>query len=602
MPIVGLSDFGEVVRANSDDSGCYGPGGIYHEKQVGALCGLHSVNNILQGPHYTVQDLRAVAQELDRREREITDGQGLDYGNACADGFYNVQVIQVVVSRAGCDMVPLKELPAETRRWQRRGTDIAKEKAFILNKHKHWFALRRIGKEWFDLNSCLSAPSHYTKSDLRSHIAEAMGEGYAVFVVRGIFPSCELEYDRKKLREAVKGCQDTKSDEDLHQHHWFLLVFVHFFGALQFDSFAPAVRRVQDNFRRRSFSELRRKKLEHLDRISSASTVLPSNKEAPEKPEQPEQLLRQRWPVFTLAQSFVAFGMCLSFSMLPPLGEERNDLVREEERGLESILPGKTTLVVHRDCQDHRAEVWRWLSYQFTHGSVSDAGMSVVLILAAGISLEGFWGPLWTALFFNVGVLAGACCHMVVNTHSASLTGMSAGCYSLVGVHLADLLLNWQSRRFGKLKLLLGLVLASVDQTHALARTSATFDVWAASASVQGGGCLAGFFLGAAVGPNCLSRRAEKALLFTIALSSLPFIAFCAFWIAQWPPRSLWYSTPWCWVRQVYNSSLFNGDLTWHCIRCEDEACIQRWSTQRRIAAVDFNACNQHYGWYDLEI
>merc|ERR1719230_2428393 len=84
--------------------------------------------------------------------------------------------------------------------------DTAKELAFILNKQEHWFSLRRIGREWFDLNSCLKTPRHYTDADVRFHISDAVKEGYSVFVVRGNFPRCALEEDSKKLVEAVQGC------------------------------------------------------------------------------------------------------------------------------------------------------------------------------------------------------------------------------------------------------------------------------------------------------------------------------------------------------------------------------------------------------------
>merc|ERR1719476_1118390 len=89
---------------------------------------------------------------------------------------------------------------------QDRKTDFSKYQAFILNKQEHWFALRRLGREWFDLNSCLKTPRHYNDSDVRFHISDAVKEGYSVFVVTGDFPRSALEEDHKKLVEAVQGC------------------------------------------------------------------------------------------------------------------------------------------------------------------------------------------------------------------------------------------------------------------------------------------------------------------------------------------------------------------------------------------------------------
>merc|ERR1719473_1093118 len=109
--------------------------------------------------------------------------------------------MQAVLTRAGYTMAPIggdDGLPASA--------DTAKETAFILNKREHWFSLRRIGMEWFDLNSCMRTPQHYTAADVRFHIRDAIQQGYSVFVVRGAFPKCALEEDSKKLIEAVQGC------------------------------------------------------------------------------------------------------------------------------------------------------------------------------------------------------------------------------------------------------------------------------------------------------------------------------------------------------------------------------------------------------------
>lgn len=205
MPIVGLSNF----QSASDGDGAsgeklppWGPGGIYHEKQVGSLCAVHCVNNMLQGPLFDHGDFEDVALELDRKERQLLEGgQGLDYGNARADGFFNVQVINAVLTNAGYSMELVDREAVVNAR-----VDTAKELAFILNKREHWFCLRRLGREWFDLNSCLKTPRHYTDADVRFHIRDAVKEGYSVFVVRGDFPKSALEEDSKKLVEAVQGC------------------------------------------------------------------------------------------------------------------------------------------------------------------------------------------------------------------------------------------------------------------------------------------------------------------------------------------------------------------------------------------------------------
>jgi hypothetical protein len=98
--------------------------------------------------------------------------------------------------------------PLTLKDLDQKGNDAAMETAYILNKREHWFALRRFGDpgEWFDLNSCMEKPFHYTFADLRFHIGDAVKEGYTVFRVRGPFPEAALEKDYKKLLEAIQGC------------------------------------------------------------------------------------------------------------------------------------------------------------------------------------------------------------------------------------------------------------------------------------------------------------------------------------------------------------------------------------------------------------
>lgn len=204
MPIVGISDFASAPDgdgASGEQLPPHGPGGIYHEKQVAAMCAVHCVNNMLQGPMFEYGDFGRVAQELDAAERRLTGGSGLDYGNMRIDGFFNVQVMQKVLNRSGYEMQALTGEAGKTAQ-----ADTAKEVAFILNKREHWFSLRRIGREWFDLNSCMRTPRHYTDSDVRFHISDAVKEGYMVFVVRGNFPRTALEEDPQKLVEAIQGC------------------------------------------------------------------------------------------------------------------------------------------------------------------------------------------------------------------------------------------------------------------------------------------------------------------------------------------------------------------------------------------------------------
>ncbi|GFH25868.1 uncharacterized protein HaLaN_30004, partial [Haematococcus lacustris] len=55
---------------------------LYHEKQVAALCGVHCLNTLLQGPYFSELDLAQIGQELDRLESELLLGGAKAAGEA----------------------------------------------------------------------------------------------------------------------------------------------------------------------------------------------------------------------------------------------------------------------------------------------------------------------------------------------------------------------------------------------------------------------------------------------------------------------------------------------------------------------------------------
>lgn len=74
---------------------------LYHEKQVAALCGVHCINTLLQGPYFSEIDLAQIAHQLDELERAVmAEGGGAEYqqflneasGNVAMDGMFSIQV------------------------------------------------------------------------------------------------------------------------------------------------------------------------------------------------------------------------------------------------------------------------------------------------------------------------------------------------------------------------------------------------------------------------------------------------------------------------------------------------------------------------------
>lgn len=54
---------------------------------------------------------------------------------------------------------------------------------------EHWFTLRKISEEWWNLNSLLPAPQYLSDTYLSLFLAQLREEGYSIFVVQGMLPS-----------------------------------------------------------------------------------------------------------------------------------------------------------------------------------------------------------------------------------------------------------------------------------------------------------------------------------------------------------------------------------------------------------------------------
>ena len=180
--------------------------GLYHEKQIGALCAVHAMNNLVQERRFDEVELAAVAHRLDDAERALLGGQlggaNGESSNVRSDGFFSVQVIVTALQGAGL---------ASTQD-TRAVKDPAKETGFIFNRREHWFALRRLGSHWFDLNSMHRAPKAMSQTHLALFFQAHQDMGYSIFAVRGAFPDVALERDARALDAAAAAC-DAHGDD-----------------------------------------------------------------------------------------------------------------------------------------------------------------------------------------------------------------------------------------------------------------------------------------------------------------------------------------------------------------------------------------------------
>ncbi|XP_064148953.1 ataxin-3 isoform X2 [Loxodonta africana] len=179
---------------------------IFHEKQEGSLCAQHCLNNLLQGEYFSPVELSSIAHQLDEEERMRMAEGGVtseDYrtflqqpsGNMDDSGFFSIQVISNALKVWGLDLILFN-----SPEYQRLRIDPINERSFICNYKEHWFTVRKLGKQWFNLNSLLTGPELISDTYLALFLAQLQQEGYSIFVVKGDLPDCEADQLLQMIR------------------------------------------------------------------------------------------------------------------------------------------------------------------------------------------------------------------------------------------------------------------------------------------------------------------------------------------------------------------------------------------------------------------
>ncbi|RWS26234.1 ataxin-3-like isoform X2 [Leptotrombidium deliense] len=174
---------------------------VFHEKQEGQLCAKHCLNALLQAPYFTEFDLATIAEQIDAEEKsQMAEGgeNNIEYlqfvarpsENLDDSGYFSVQVIERALKVWGLDLIPFnsKNEVAEKAR-----QDPTSRKAYICNYRDHWFTIRKIGQQWFNLNSLLEGPELISDTYLLLFLSQLQQEGYSIFVISGILPACKSD-------------------------------------------------------------------------------------------------------------------------------------------------------------------------------------------------------------------------------------------------------------------------------------------------------------------------------------------------------------------------------------------------------------------------
>ncbi|XP_016117536.1 ataxin-3-like [Sinocyclocheilus grahami] len=107
-------------------------------------------------------------------------------------------VLQVISNALG--VWGLEIILFNSREYQQLRIDSIHEKAFICNYKEHWFTVRKLGQQWFNLNSLLTGPELISDTYLALFLAQLQQEGYSIFVIRGSLPECEADQILRIMR------------------------------------------------------------------------------------------------------------------------------------------------------------------------------------------------------------------------------------------------------------------------------------------------------------------------------------------------------------------------------------------------------------------
>ena len=163
---------------------------IYHERQKGNHCALHAINALLQAPVYTFDDFVLISQRLDERERALLEcnDQNMQSQNMDRSGNFSLQVIMEALAPCGLQLLPFHSTDPRAI-YARQNT--LQQQAFLCHRNNHWFTLRKLGTDWYDLNSLLPSPQQI--SVIGKHLSPfaepALVQSYTgLFIVVGNLP------------------------------------------------------------------------------------------------------------------------------------------------------------------------------------------------------------------------------------------------------------------------------------------------------------------------------------------------------------------------------------------------------------------------------
>mmetsp|Transcript_8901 Transcript_8901/g.12343 ORF Transcript_8901/g.12343 Transcript_8901/m.12343 type:complete len:282 (-) Transcript_8901:258-1103(-) len=182
---------------------------VYWEPQKAAFCGVHAVNNLIQGPLYSEWDFSQVALALTEEERKLMAAQGTDSKDYLVfmakdsthvdeSGNFSIEVIKKAITNMNLEITSLNH-----PKMKKAKQEPHKEIAFICNHASHWLTIRKIAGVWYNLNSLLNnGPHTIGETYLGAFLQQLALDKYSIFVIRGRLPD-PLQEKGNGMRIAV---------------------------------------------------------------------------------------------------------------------------------------------------------------------------------------------------------------------------------------------------------------------------------------------------------------------------------------------------------------------------------------------------------------
>ncbi|XP_065201670.1 rhomboid-related protein 3 isoform X1 [Planococcus citri] len=189
-----------------------------------------------------------------------------------------------------------------------------------------------------------------------------------------------------------------------------------------------------------------------------------------------------------------------------------------------------------------RAEVWRFLTYMFIHGSESHLIVNLIVQILLGIPLEMVHRWWRVFLIYIAGVISGSLFTSVADPR-VYLAGASGGCYALLAAHIATIIMNWTEMDHPVLQLLIFVTLITFDFGNSIydryIEKRETKTAYAAHIA----GAAAGFLVGVYLLRNLKVHDWEKTLWWISVFIFNAFIIIVIFWNiffpSYFPPASV---------------------------------------------------------------